>query len=234
MDAGPLPRALQYLVRKEDPGRLLALLQPLAEGLSAACADSAKKVPAVRENRPAVSARGNVRRWLMHEAFIRAAEQAGIPVAKNSNVTGTWTYPVIRLGAFSITVGVVDRPYTASAPRLRSRGQYVRDLVERNWPLNPAADMFAERGHAVSSIVPNGAFGGLVVVEPSLWVPDTPSFIGFLVPSPDLRGNYFRCSLDFLIRYLRSKVAATKKPKRAAPQRKPVGLKRKKRQGPQG
>lgn len=234
MDAGPLPRALQFLLRKEDPVRLLALLQPLAEGLTAACADAAKKVPAVRENRPAVSARGNVRRWLMHEAFIRAAEQAGIPVTKNSNVTGTWTFPVIRLGAFSITVGVVDRPYSASAPRLRSRGQYVRDLVERNRPLNPMADMFDKPADAMPSVIPNGAFGGLVVVEPSLWVPDTPSFIGFLVPSPDLRGNYFRCSLDFLIRHLRSKIAATKKPKRAAPQRKPVGLKRKKPQGPQG
>lgn len=232
MDAGPLPKALQFLLRKEDPARLLSLLQSLAEGLSAACADAAKKVPANRENRPAVTARGNVRRWLLHEAFIRAAEQAGISVAKNSNVTGTWTFPVIRLGAFSITVGVVDRPYTASAPRLRSRGQYVRDLVERNRPLNPMADMFARPEDAMPSVIPNGAFGGLVVVEPSLWVPDTPSFIGFLVPSSDLRGNYFRCSLDFLIRHLRSKVAATKKPKRAAPQRKPVGLKRKKPQGP--
>lgn len=234
MNAGPLPRPLQFLLRKEDPEKLLALLQRLAEGLSAACADSAKKIPAVRENRPAVSARGTVRRWLMHEAFIRAAEQAGYPVARNSNVTGTWTFPVIRLGAFSITVGVVDRPYTASTPRLRSRGQYVRDLVERNRPLNPMADMFGKPEDAMPSVIPNGAFGGLMVVEPSLWVPDTPSFIGFLVPSPDLRGNYFRCSLDFLIRHLRNKVAATKKPKRAPPQRKPVGLKRKKPQGPQG
>lgn len=234
MDAEPLPRTLQFLLRKEDPARLLALLQPLSEGLSAACADSAKKIPAVRENRPAVSARGNVRRWLMHEAFIRAAEQAGIPLTKSSNATGTWTFPVIRLGAFSITVGVVDRPYTASAPRLRSRGRYVRDLVERNRPLNPIADMFAKPADAMPSVIPNGAFGGLVVIEPSLWVPDTPSFIGFLVPSPDLRGNYFRCSLDFLIRHLRGKIAATKKPKRAAPQRKLVGLKRKKPQGPQG
>lgn len=215
------------LTKKQDVKVLLTFFQTLSEGLSAAFADSARKVPASSADRPAVSARGNLRRMMLDRAFRAAAEGSGLKISTGVTTPASWSYPIARIGAFSMTVGIVDRQYVEARLRLRNRGKYVRELTARNKPLDPQSSFFAPQSSEVTVVTPAGAFGALVVVEPSMHTPDVPMYMGLWVPAPNLRYAYYRCTLDFMIKELRSRVSATKTTKRVALVRKKPKLRKK-------
>lgn len=222
---------LELLVRRADVKALIGILaffQALAEESSVAYADSQRLVPAAPGDGPAVSARGNLRRLRLDRAFRRAAERSGRAVVTADTRPGPWTFPVIRIGAFSLTLGIADRARHAGPHRLRSRGKYVRELAARNEPLNPQASLFPISADEVVEFIPDGALGAFIVTEPSARVPDSPLFIGLLIPSPGLGKNYFRCSIEYLVSALQSRIAKGRTPSRKAVERKPVTVKRKK------
>lgn len=205
-------------MRRESPAQLLAFFQSVAENLTVSFADSARAVPG--RNRPMIHARGSLRRALMDDAFRRAATSAGMVASTGTTLPPTWSYPIARVGAFSISLGVVDRQTNRSARRLRSRGNYVHSLVARNAALNPQTSLFGDSKASVSTVIPKGAFGALVVVESSVKAPDTPLYMGLMVPSANLKGTYYQWSLEYLIRLLRDKVSEGKMPKRRVLERK--------------
>lgn len=223
---------LELLMRRESPAQLLAFFQSLAEHLAVSFADSARAAPG--RNRPMIQARGNLRRAFMDDAFRKAAANAGIAANTGTTIPPTWSYPIARLGTFSISLGVVDRHSSRSARRLRSRGEYVRNLVARNAALNPQSSLFGVSDAGVPTVIPKGAFGALVVVEASVRVPDAPVYMGLMVPSANLKASYYQVGLDSLIRMLRDKIAETKTPKRRAVERKKPKLRVKPRAPKQG
>ena len=117
---------------------------------------------------------------------------------------------------------------------LVARTQLRCDHAARNEPLNPQGSLFSTTCANVAEVIPDGAFGGLVVVEPSMGVPDSPRHLGFWVPSPDLNQPYYHCSMEGLITILRDMQAAAKKPARKVVQRKAPRLKRRPSQPPKG
>ncbi len=226
MAARNRPEIFDLLTKRQDAQQLLTFFQELSEGLSSAFANSARTVPAVASDRSAVSARGNLRRMLLDRAFRAAAASAGFKIDTGVTVPPTWSYPLARIGGFSLTIGIVDRQYVEAQLRLRNRGRYVRELSARNTPLDPQSSFFDEAPSEVAVMTPSGAFGALVVVEPSMRVPDSPMYVGFWIPSPNLKRAYYRCTLEFLIRELRAKVGAGKTIKRVALVRKKPKLRK--------
>jgi hypothetical protein len=217
---------IELLLRRADLARMLAFFKQLSEQLSVAFADAAKSVPAVRGDGPSISARGNLRRLQLDRAFRAAAEQAGYPIVTGFTNPPSWNYPVIRLGAFSLTLGIVQRTTARSSRRLRSSGNYVKDHVARNEPVNPQGSLLSTPSASVVEIIPDGALGAFVVAEPSVYVPDSPLYLGFMIPAPNLRRTYFRCSLERLIGLLQERVAVGRKPVRKEIERKKPKLKK--------
>jgi hypothetical protein len=205
---------------------MLDFFKRLSERFSVAFADAAKTVPAHPGDGPAVSARGNLRRLHLDRAFRAAAERAGYTVSTGFTNPPSWNFPIIRIGAFSLTLGIVERALSRSPRRLRSRGKYVEDHVARNEPVNPQESLLDSPSAEVVQVIPDGALGAFIVAEPSVHVPDSPLYLGFMVPSPNLRRTYFRCSLERLIGLLQERVAAERRPARKIVQRKKPKLKK--------
>lgn len=194
---------LKLLLRHEEPARLLTFFRALSEGITAAFADSAVKMPASPKDRPAVYTRGMMRRCFIDRAFKSAAEKAGVVPTNAFTDPPTWSYPTVRLGAFSITVGIVDKVLATGPRRLRSKGKYVRRHARNNEVANPQRNLFKDEAGEIPRVIPNGSLGALIVAEASVYAPDTPLWIGFWLPSPNLKRSYFRCSLDALLAFLR-------------------------------
>lgn len=218
---------LKLLLRHGDPGQLLTFFRAISEGFTAAFADAATRMPAGPKDRPAVNARGAIRRVLMDRATRDAAAKAGLAVTTSFNNPPTWSFPVIRLGAFSVTLGIVEKVRAVGPHRLRNRGKYVRDHAQRNEAVNPQESLFRDTAHDVPRVIPNGSLGALVVAEASVHMPDMPLWIGFWVPSPNLRRTYYQCSLDELLATLREhQLAATRRARpasgRSVERKKPV------------
>lgn len=211
---------VDLLLRRGDASAALEFFKRLAEQLSASFADSAKAFPAAPKDSIALTTRGHVRRLYLDRGFRAAAAHAGYGTGTSYTQPPTWNFPVLRLGAFAVTLGVVDRSSSRRDWYLRSRAKYLLDHAARNAVLNPQGGLFEERPAGVVEVIPDGALGALVVVEPSSYVPDAPVHIGFMVPSPSLRKTYFRCSLERLIALLQERVAVE-----ARPVRKPIGRK---------
>lgn len=222
----------ELLVRRGDPGRLLELFQQMSERFAAACADSAKAVAAQPGDGPAVSARGNLRRLHLDRAFKSAASHAGFHVVTNFTTPASWNFPVVRLGAFSLTLGIVQRTRPGGPRRLRTRGTYAHDLAMRNQTVNPQGSLLEDRPGVVE-VIPDGSLGAFVVIETSVHVPDSPIYVGLLVPSPDLRRTFYRVSLERLIGQLEERVGKARKPVRKSIERKKPKL-RKKPKRPRG
>ncbi|MBN9549403.1 MAG: hypothetical protein J0H31_11130 [Alphaproteobacteria bacterium] len=216
---------LELLLRRADAARLLAFFKSISERMATAFSDAAKLVPAARGDGPAVSARGNLRRLHLDRAFRIAAAEAGYAVVTGTTSPPSWNYPVIRLGAFSLTLGIVQRATAYGPRRLRSHGNYVFDHVARNEPVNPQGSLLSAKSEVVE-VIPDGALGAFVVAEPSVHVPDSPLYLGFMVPSPNLRHTYFRCSLERLIGLLQERVAVERRPMRKKVERKQPKLKK--------
>lgn len=197
---------LSLLTRRADPTTLRKFFAALDELLPAAFADSARAIKAKREDRPAVYARGTYRRMRLDEAFRTAARSAKLRVSTKTTTPATWCFPVVETGAFSITLAVVDRLLARGPRRLRCRGDYMKKHVAKNGIMNPQGQLRIE-GESVRRLVPNSSIGALVVVEPSLFVPDAPLYVGLWIPSPNLKRPFFRIRLDRLIEFLTGKVA---------------------------
>ena len=103
----------------------------------------------------------------------------------------------------------------------------MRDLCARNAALDPQGTLFGDAAPAMPTLIPDGAFGGLIVSEHSSASPEIPSFVGIWVPSSDLKQRYHSYSLDQVVTYLREKVAGLKKPARKVVQRKLPKIKKK-------
>ncbi|MCA3563815.1 MAG: hypothetical protein IOC90_12350 [Methylocystis sp.] len=204
---------------------MLSFFQALSERMATAFSDAAKMVPAARGDGPAVSARGNLRRLHLDRAFRAAAADTGYPIVTGTTTPPSWNYPIIRLGAFSLTLGIVQRATSYGPRRLRSRGNYAYDHVVRNGPANPQGSLLAS-AHDVVEVIPDGALGAFVVAESSVHVPDSPLYLGFMVPAPNLRQSYFMCSLERLVGLLQERVAAERRPARKKVERKLPKLKK--------
>lgn len=230
-----LPEVIKLLLRHEDPGRLLAFFRALEEGFTSAFADANVKMPATPKDRPAVNARGAIRRVLMDRAFRAAAAKAGMTSTAAFTHPPTWSFPILRVGGFSVTLGIVERIQAAGPRRLRNRGQYLRRHAQNNEILNPQGNLFHDDVSGMRRVIPSGSVGALVVAEASVHKPDVPLWIGFWVPSPNLRWAYFRCSLDALLASLREQqLAAAGRVRPAAGQRKKPVLKPIQKRKPRG
>lgn len=225
MAKGSIRDPIELLLRRADLARMLIFFKVLSERMATAFADAAKTVPAAPGDGPAVSARGNLRRLHLDRAVRAAATEAGYLVVTGVTSPPSWNYPIIRLGAFSLTLGIVQRTTSFGPHRLRSRGNYVFDHVARNEPVNPQGSLLPDASDVVE-VIPDGALGAFVVAEPSAYVPDSPLYLGFLVPSSDLRRAYFRCSLERLVALLQERVAAGRRPIRKKVERKRPKLKK--------
>ena len=173
MAKGKVRDPIELLLRRTDAARLLAFFKSVSERMSAAFANAAKTVPAELGDGPAISARGNLRRLHLDRAFRAAAVEAGYPVVTGVTSPPTWNYPTIRVGAFSLTLGIVHRTTSAGSRRLRSRGNYAFDHVARNEPINPQGSLLPSTPDVIE-VIPDGSLGAFVVAEPSVYVPDSP------------------------------------------------------------
>jgi hypothetical protein len=227
-------RVFELLARREDPARLLIFVRRISEGYSAAFADSARSVAGASDDRTVIHARGNLRRHLMDGAFRKAATDAGYPISIGRTEPPTWSFPIVRIGAFSLTVGIVDRPRTRAPRRLRCHGQYMIAHAERNSPLNPQRSFFDGVSDGVERVVPRGAFGALLVAEPCVHLPDSPLFLGFWISAPNLRQTYFRCDLEHLLQFLHTKVTTSRPRKRPVIRRKRPMLRTSRKDPPNG
>lgn len=215
---------VQLLLRGPSSDVLVRFLRALSEEIDAAFANAGVIIPIIESGRPAVQARGSARRWQLDNAVRRAAGRTGIEVGTGLTNPPSWSFPLVSLGAFSVTLGVVDRKRNGRV--LRSRGAYVQRMVARNRPLDPQLPLFEEEGSKVPRVIPAGTFGAMIVVEYSPEQPDAPAFVGFYIPSQDLTHAYYSYSLFDLMVELREADAETKKPARRKVARKQVVLKR--------
>lgn len=202
---------LKLLLRQENPGQLLTFFHSVGENFTAAFADAAAKMPAASKDRPAVNARGAIRRCLMDQAFRSAAIKTGFVPATGFTDPPTWSYPTVRLGAFSLTLGIVEKMRVTGSHRLRNRGEYVRRHARNNEVANPQGNLFRDEVNGIPRVIPHGSLGALVVAEASVHTPDVPLWIGFWLPSPNLKRSYFRCSLDVLLAFLREQQLASER-----------------------
>lgn len=215
---------VQLLLRGPSSEQLIRFFRALTEEIDAAFANAGVIIPVVEKGRPAVQARGSTRRWQLDEAVRRAAARAGFEASTGFTNPASWSFPLINLGAFSVTLGIVDKKRAGRT--LRAKGAYVRRMVARNRPLDPQLPLFAESDAKMPRLIPSGTFGAMIVVEYSSARPDAPVFVGFYIPSQDLTRAYYSYSLFDLMIELRDADAAVKKPARRPVARKKVVLKR--------
>lgn len=217
---------LDLLTRSTDPEQLLRFFRALDEEMAAATADAVRTVP--EANVPsAKQARGTLRRHFMERAIRAAGARTGLEVGTSWTTPATWSYPTVRIGAFTLILGLVFSRYNGAPRQLRTRSSYVETLCARNAPLDPQGTFLEPSEKVVSTLIPDGAFGGLIVSEHSAATPEIPSFVGFWIPSTDLKQRYHSYSLEQIIGYLREKIAGAKQPVRKVVQRKLPKLRKK-------
>jgi hypothetical protein len=215
---------MKLLMQDKSLELLLQFFLALEEELSAAAADAHSIIPQAA-NPSAKNARGSLRRHLMHEATERAAKRTGIEVGTGWTTPRTWSYPLIRIGAFTFTLGVAYSRYSGGNRTLRTKSKYVHRLCERNSALDPQYTLLPD-DKKIPEFIPPGAYGGLFVVENSDARPDIPSFLGVWVPSKDLSKAYHVQSLKHIIAELREIIASSKRPVRKAIERKALRVRR--------
>lgn len=205
----PPESPLDLLFRTEDPQKSLRFFQALEEEIGAATADAVRTIPeAIVPS--AKQARGTVRRHFLERAIRRAGSRAGIEIGTGWTAPPTWSYPTVRLGAFTIVLGLVVSRYQGAPRQLRTRSAYVEALCARNAPLDRQGTLFKEAHAEIPTLIPDGAFGGLIVSEHNGSSPEIPSFSGFWVPSNDLKKPYYCYSLEQIMIYLRETIAEQK------------------------
>jgi hypothetical protein len=204
---GNLSQLLDFFTRAEE--RLTSAFPRASRALSESNSPSAKQV------------RGSTRRHYLHEALLTAARDVKLPVLEGWTEPATWSFPVVKAGAFSLTIGIVETKYRGAARTLRSKGKYIANMCERNAPMNPQSDLFKTVDPA-DTIIPDASLGALVVAQFRPHQPDVPAFLGFMVPSEKLNGNYCLMSFEEVITRLRDRLSLARRPAKKVVLRKPL------------
>jgi hypothetical protein len=216
---------LEELLRNEAAEQLLRFFALAEERLTLAF-PRASSMLADSASPSAKQVRGSTRRHYLHEALATAARDAGLEFENRWTDPATWSFPVVRSGSFSMTIGILDTRFRGSSKALRTTSQYVADLCERNQVANPQGGLFdgIERKDAV---IPRGSLGALIVAQYSPARPDEPAFLGFWVPSPDLREPYYVRSFEQVIAALRDHLEMDRRPSKKTVERKTLKLRKK-------
>lgn len=216
---------LDELLKNEAAEQLLRFFTLSEERLTLAF-PRASSMLAESASPSAKQVRGSTRRHYLHEALETAARDAGLEFERRWTEPATWSFPVVRSGSFSMTIGIVDTRFRGAARALRTTSQYVADLCQRNAVANPQSGLFdgIDRKDAV---IPRGSLGALIVAQYSPANPEEPAFLGFWVPSPDLREPYYVRSFDQVISALRQHLEMGRRPTKKSVERKAVKLRKK-------
>lgn len=215
----------ELLVRKQDILKLLTFFERLEERLAAAFPRSSRLISESTEPTAKLT-RGSARRHYLNEAIVTAARDIGLPVEIKWTQPKTWSYPVVKIGGFSISLGVLNPTRRGFGKSLRTRSKYVAQLCARNPIIKPQDDLFDFSDKDV--IVPDGSLGALIVSQFNPATPDVPSFLGFLVPSENLKGQYYLRSFEQMISELRERLKLGRRKSRRIIERKPLRRKPKK------
>lgn len=217
----------QLLLRDTDDQKVLRFCERFTELMAAAAVDTGKITE--KSNRPSAKlARGTARRDRMQDAMYSASTFAGLDVKTGWTNPPTWSFPSLKLGAFSLVDGVVRTFRTGKARSLQSRGKYVKELCQRNAALDPQVPLFQEARTGIPTIIPAGTFGALIVAEYSSTHPDAMPYLGVWVPDEKLTSTYRSYSLNYLMAVLRERIAGRNRGKRQEIKRKMPRLKPKK------
>lgn len=224
MPAQRLVDPFDLIVRSSDLNRLLKFFMRLEERMTDAFPRAARVLS--ESNDPsAKQTRGSTRRHHLHLALSSAAADAGLACATRWTEPASWSYPVAALGGFSCTIGIVETKYRGAPRTLRSRSKYMKQLCARNEVTNPQLGLLVDE-HPPEPLIPDGALGGLIVAQYAGGEPTKPAFLGFWVPSADLKSAYYIRSLDEIISLLRARLSMARRPAKKAIERKPVRRKK--------
>jgi hypothetical protein len=217
---------LEELLRNEAAEQLLRFFALAEERLTLAF-PRASSMLAESTSPSAKQVRGTTRRHFLHEALATAARDAGLEFENRWTDPATWSFPVVRSGSFSMTIGIVDTRFRGAARALRTTSQYVADLCERNIVADPQGGLF-EGLERKDVVIPRGSLGALIVAQYSPAHPDEPAFLGFWVPSPDLREPFYVRSFEQVIAALREHLELGRRPSKKVVERKALKLRKKK------
>lgn len=204
---GNLVQLLDFFMRAEE--RLTSAFPRSSRVLAESHAPSAKQV------------RGGIRRHYLHEALASAASDSGLPTETRWTDPAAWSYPVVKIGGFSLTIGIVETRYRGAARALRTKSNYMAKLCERNAILDPQTKLFDDV-RTSDAVIADGALGGLIVAQYRPHAPDAPAFLGFWVPSERLNSAYYVRSFDEVITMLRERLSLSRKPAKRIVERKPL------------
>jgi len=217
---------LEELLRSESADLLLRFFTLAEERLSLAFPRACRMLEG--EFSPsAKQVRGSSRRHYLHEALATSARDAGLEFENRWTDPATWSFPVVRSGGFSMTIGIVDTRFRGDKRALRTTSQYVAKLCERNAIVNPQGQLFQELERD-DVVIPRGSLGALIVAQYSPANPEEPAFLGFWVPSEDLREPYYVRSFEQVIAFLREGLELKRRPAKQTVERK--RLRKRKRQ----
>lgn len=204
---GDVSQILNFFMRAEE--RLTLAFPRASRLLSESDSPSAKQV------------RGGIRRHYLHDALASAASDVGLPSETRWTEPATWNYPVIKIGGFSLTIGIVETRYRGASRALRTKSKYMEKLCERNAFVDPQTSLF-DTFDPTEAVIPDGSLGGLIVAQYRPHMPDAPAFLGFWIPSEKLNKAYYVRSFDEIIAMLRDRLSLSRKPIKRVVERKPL------------
>ncbi len=143
----------------------------------------------------------------MERAVRAAGARTNVEVGTSWTTPATWSYPTVRMGAFTLVLGLVF-----SLAITVHRANCARGLLRKGFALAMRHSTRREdcSNHLRKRFPPSflmESFGGLIVSEHSAARPEVPSFVGFWVPSNDLKRRYHSYSLEQIMVHLRERIA---------------------------
>lgn len=216
---------LEELVRHEDADQILKFFTLAEERLTLAFPQASRMLSEF-DSPSAKQVRGTTRRHFLHEGLATAAQDAGLEFESRWTDPATWSFPVVRSGSFSMTIGIVDTRFRGASRALRTTSQYVAELCQRNAVVNPQGGLFESIARD-DTIIPRGSLGALIVAQYSSSKPDEPAFLGFWVPSENLREPYYVRSFDQVIAALRDRLELERRPAKKTVERKRLRIRKK-------
>jgi hypothetical protein len=208
----------ELMLRRGDVARILQFFMRAEERLTLAFPRSARVLSGSNEP-SARQVRGGARRHYLHDALATAATDAGLPLETRWTEPATWSYPVIKLGGFSLTIGIVETKYRGASRALRTKSKYMKKLCERNSIANPQSSLFDSMDQT-DTVIPDGSLCGLIVAQYRPDSPDVPAFLGFWVPSENLGQSYYVRSIEDIITMLRERLSLSRRPIKRTVERK--------------
>ncbi len=218
--SGKFVDPFELLLRRGKLDQLLTFFMRLEERMTLAF-PSASRILADSLAPSAKQVRGGARRHFLQEALISSARDAGLYQETKWTDPATWSFPLVKLGGFSLTIGIVETRYRGASRALRSKSKYVADLCQRNSILDPQSTLF-DKVAPSDAVIADGAMGGLLVAQFSHHSPDQPAFLGFWVPSEKLSSAYYVRSVEEIIAMLRQRLSLARKPTKRTIERKPL------------